>query len=807
MSEHSISKQGLRVFAAVCLVVLACSWCFAGGQKVDLSNGVIVVAGNMGKVEQKAVSVLQEEIAKRTGITMEIKKQWPVGGKAVIAVGLQAKAGEFAGKYAGEAKKWKIGAEGFGVAVKEGKVAVVAGKDARGVLYGVGRLLRKMYLTEGSILVPGDLSIVSTPKNWLRGHQLGYRPKTNAYDAWTPEIYDQYIRELALFGTNCIEIMPPRTDDKRTSKHMKWDALDMMIKHSEMIDSYGLDVWIWYPNMGDDYIKEKGINEELVEREEIFSKLKRIDHILVPGGDPGHLHPDEYFPWMDRMAEVLNKYHPNAKIWVSPQAMQPTREWLSTFYKYVNAKPKWMGGVCFAPWIKTPIADMRRIVDNDIRIRRYPDITHNVACQYPLHHWDIAHAITSHRECFNPRPIAMKKIHNAFDEYGCGSLTYSEGINDDINKFVWGDQDWDPGMDVSETLRDYSRFLIDAKLADEIAQGFLSQERNWVGPLASNSNVEVTLQQWQDMEEAASDRTKENYRFQMGLMRAYYDGYIKKRLIYETLLESKAMDFLKSAPQKGSLAAMEKAEKTLKMAREEPVAQDYKKKCEALADSLFEKIGSQPTVEKHGAQHRTRGAFMDGIDEPLNDIAWLTSQFKEIRKIKDEAARLEAIDKVVNRTNPGPGGFYDNMGSFSSLKRIHNSIAWEDDPGTLKSPRIAYYYRVNNDRDRDIPMAWKSAVGTIYETPLRLLYEGLDPDAQYKVRITYMGDRSKMIRLVANDVYKVHGEIRTKKPPTREFEIPKEATSGGRLELTWTCDEGQRGSQVSEIWLIKQDAK
>jgi len=807
MTETLVFRQVRKVFAMVCLVLVASSYSIAAEKMLDFSDCVIVVFGDMDRVEVKAVSVLQEEIAKRTGITLQIKKQWPAGGKAVIAVGLQAKAGEFAGKYADGAKTWKIGTEGFGIAAKDGKAAVVVGKDARGVLYGIGRLLRKMYLTDGSILVPGDLSIVSTPKYRLRGHQLGYRPKTNAYDAWSVAQFDQYIRELALFGTNSIEIMPPRTDDRRTSKHMKWDALDMMIKHSEIIDSYGLDVWIWYPNMGDDYVTEKGIKEELAEREEIFSKLKRIDNILVPGGDPGHLHPDVFFPWMDRMAEVLQKYHPNAKIWVSPQAMQPTREWLASFYKYVNAKPKWLGGVCFAPWIKTPIADMRRIVDKDIKIRRYPDITHNVACQYPVRNWDIAHAITSHRECYNPRPTAMKTIHNAFDEYACGSLTYSEGINDDINKFVWGDLDWDPETEVIDTLRDYCRFFINAKFADELAQGFMAEERNWVGPLAANSNVEVTFQQWHELEKQVGEKTSENYRFQMGLMRAYYDAYIKRRLIYETDLQSEAMEALESSSKTGSIKAMEQAEKILRKAKDEPIAQDYKKKCEALADSLFEKIGSQPTVKRHGAQHRTRGAFMDGIDEPLNDIAWLTAQFREIRNIKQEQGRLEAIDKVVNRTNPGPGGFYDNMGSFSSLKRIHNSVPWEDDPGTLKSPRIAYYYKVNNDRDRDIPMAWKSAVGTIYETPLRLLYEGLDPDAQYRVRITYMGDRGKMVRLVANDVYKIHDEIETRKPPIREFDVPREATSDGRLELTWSCDEGQRGSQVSEIWLIRHDAK
>jgi hypothetical protein len=446
---------------------------------------------------------------------------------------------------------------------------------------------------------------------------------------------------------------------------------------------------------------------------------------------------------------------------------------------------------------------MRTIVDKDIKIRRYPDITHNVACQYPVRDWDLALAITLHRECFNPRPVAMKTIHNAFDQYACGSLTYSEGINDDINKFIWGDQDWDPDMRVIETLRDYCRLFIGPDFADGLAHGFMAQEKNWEGPLAANAQVDVTLQQWRELEKKVSDRVKNNYRFQMGLMRAYYDAYIKRRLVYETELEARAMDILRSASETGSLKAIQKADRTLQRAKKKPVAVDYKKKCEYLADELFKNIGSQTYVGKHGAQHRTRGAFMDGIDEPLNNAAWLFAQFKEIHDMGSEAERLNAIDKVVNRTNPGPGGFYDNMGAHSSMNRIVKDVPWEDDPGTLRSPRIAFYYKVDQPEDRDLPLAWKNQACTIYETPLRLSYDNLDPDATYSVKVAYTGRRGKKVRLVADEKYPVHDLIETMEPPIREFPVPKEATQDGRLVLTWTCGEGRRGSQVAEIWLIR----
>jgi len=798
--------------AILCFVVAISS--FGAASTVEFSDCVIVTAKQQGSVEQKATAVLQEEIEKRTGISLKTTDSWPGGNESVIAVGLISQMEQLAGPVLADVQKLNIpGAEGFILVVKEKpqKAVVILGKDPRGMLYGIGRLLRKAGLRDNSISVPADMKMSMTPKYPLRGHQLGYRPKTNAYDAWTVEQYDQYIRELALFGSNCIEIMPPITDDKFKNELMKYEPLEMMASLSEIIDSYGLDVWIWYPNIHDAKNKnlfpldEENQVKQLADREKIFKKLKRIDHILVPGGDPGHLHPDQFFPWMDRVAPVLHKYHPKAKIWVSPQAMDPTREWLSTFYKNINKKPDWLGGVVFAPWIKTPIEKMREIVDKDIPIRRYPDITHNIACQYPVRDWDLALAITLHRECYNPRPVAMKKIHNRFAHLACGSLTYTEGIHDDINKFVWGDQDWDPDTEPIETLRDYCRLFISPDFADGMAQGFMAQERNWEGPLAANNQVDVTVLQWRQLEKDVPESVKNNYRFQMGLMRAYYDAYIRRRLINETELEMKAMDILRNASESGSQTAIEKAEKILARSTEEPVAQDYRKKCEYLADELFKNIGSQTYVGKHKAQHRTRGAFMEGVDEPLNNRLWLGAQFKKIMELKDEQARLNEIEKVVNRNNPGPGGFYDDMGTLPSFKRILNTVAWEDDPGTLISPRIAFYYMVDRSSDKEFPLAWKNQASVIYETPLKFVYENLDPEAEYRIRVAYTGDRGKKIRLVANGVYQIHDLLNTMTPPIREFDIPKEATAAGKLELKWDCGEGQRGSQVSEIWLMKAD--
>ena len=89
-------------------------------------------------------------------------------------------------------------------------------------------------------------------------------------------------------------------------------------------------------------------------------------------------------------------------------------------------------------------------------------------------------------------------------------------------------------------------------------------------------------------------------------------------------------------------------------------------------------------------------------------------------------------------------------------------------------------------------------------------YTDLDPASQYKIRVVYAGDspRQKM-RLVANGDIEIHPFIE-KPAPYRlmEFDIPREATRSGELNLAWTREPGQggngRGCDVAEIWLIKK---
>ncbi len=798
-------------FLILLTVVLRTSIAFS--QSIDLSKSSIFSPSDKATL-LRSIEVLQNEVEKRTGIKLPVAKKLPKTTN-VILIALESELSKLPEPYrSAVAALPETTGEGFKLVAGPSNTVVIAGKDARGILYGVGRFLRKAEMTGGKLQVDSRMAISTSPRYAMRGHQLGYRPKTNAYDAFTVAGFDQYIRELALFGANTIEILPPRTDDDATSLHMKIPAAQMIVEQSRICKSYGLDVSIWYPNMGKNYVHPDSIAKELVERDQVFASLPKLDGVFVPAGDPGELEPDVLFAWLEKEATLLQKHHPKAKIWVSPQVFRPTQKWFDAFFSHANKEYPWFGGVVFGPWVKIPVQKIREMLKPSIPIRHYPDITHNYSAQYPVPHWDLAWAMTLGRESINPRPFDEKTIHNALDQYGIGSVSYSEGTNDDVNKFVWSDQDWDPEMPVIETLRDYSRLFFGPEFKEAGAQAIVDLEKNWRGEVVDNDGIGITLRQWQSMEKNAPLKLLQNPRFQMGLIRAYFDDYTRQRLIYELELEQQARRALASAGKSGAVKAMRNAESLLEKAWKERILPDHQQRCYDLADSLFKSIGAQLTMKKHGAMSG-RGNFVDLINMPLNDAPYLLDQFKRIEKLSSESEMLREIDQLLHRTDPGPGGFYDHFGDPESWYRVVPALSWEDDPGSLQSPRIGFgvglvgeewvdEIQATGFKGQVTPRAWMKQAKTLYDQPLQIRYDNLDPDATYRIRISYTGRFRSRMRMTTDDGQTIHDFIQTGEQPTFEFNVPKAATADGKVIFEWTCGEGERGSQVTEIWLMKQ---
>jgi hypothetical protein len=755
---------------------------------LDLSRATVVCAPSLSALETKAVTVLVEEVEKRSQIRWPISHTRPPAGTPVV----------FVERGSGPAEGFRIRTEGLTV--------TISGNDPRGVLFGVGKLLRELHMGRQSILLPDGYQISTTPKYRLRGHQLGYRPKTNAYDAWSVPMWDQYMRDLTVFGANAIELIPPRSDDDADSPHFPLPPIEMMVEMSRIADSYGLDVWIWYPAMDKDYSDPKTVEFALKEWGEVFRQLPRIDAVFVPGGDPGHTQPKHMFALLEKQTQSLRRYHPKAQMWMSPQGFN--QEWMEEFYALMKQQPAWLSGIVFGPQIRVSYRELRERVPRQYPLRFYPDITHSTHSQYPVPDWDTAYALTEGREGINPRPTTQAQIFRLNQDYGIGFLTYSEGCNDDVNKFIWSALGWDPQAKVVDILREFGRYFIGDRYAEAVAQGIMALERNWQGPLLTNANVYTTLEQFQELERAVIPQVLLNWRFQQLLYRAYYDAYNRSRLIHETALENGALARLAGARRLGSLTAMGEAEATLERAVTHPVSQPWRARVFELAEALYQSIRAQLSVPRYKAIAVSRGANLDSIDVPLNDRPWLVYRFGEIRKLASEAERLRAIEEIVNWTNPGPGGFYDDLGNLTRQPHLMRGLGYDKDPDFLESSLVGF---ADGGRFSQVPwrFSWKNHAESLFDAPFEMRYRDLDPAAQYRLRVVYAGERAAGIRLLADDKHEIHPLIKQEFPPKPlEFDIPAAATQDGELRLKWHRTPGLggsgRGCQVAEVWLMKK---
>jgi hypothetical protein len=782
-----------RRFAFLLLITIA------GAVASDLTHATVVAPSNFTGPERKAVALLIDSVRERTRLTWATSAANPGGGKPVVTI-QRAPAGS------------ALPAEGYRLRTFDNGGAPgveITGNDERGVLFGVGGLLRALEMRRDSVTLPGTMDIQTAPKYALRGHQLGYRPKTNSYDGWDVRQWESYIRDLAVFGANAIELIPPRSDDAADSPHFPLPPMQMMVEMSRLAQEYGLECWIWYPAMDADYANSATVTAALQEWGEVFRQLPRIDAVFVPGGDPGHTEPRYLMALLEKQTANLRKYHPKATMWVSPQGFNAA--WMEQFFGLMDGQPQWLSGIVFGPQVRINLPELRQRIPKRYPIRFYPDITHSVNAEFTVNDWDVAYAQTEEREGINPRPVDEAQIFRVLQPFAdAGFLTYSEGCNDDVNKAIWSALGWNPQADVTEVLRDYGRYFIGPDMTDAFAQGLLALERNWRGPLLTNSAVEVTLAQFQNLERKASPQQKLNWRFQQAMYRAYYDAYLRARLIDESARERRAMELLASARTGTVLATLTAAETALAV---DPGAHAggghaggaLRARVFELAEALFQSVHMQLSVARYAAIDVGRGANLDLIDRPITNADWLLKRFGEIRALENDAARRSAIEEVVNWTNPGPGGFYDDLGDPVNRPHLEPGAGFEKDPAFFHTARTGFGSR----RNTPWRVSWYRHIEALYGNSIQLRYTGLDPSAKYKVRFTQAGDgTARATRLVANGKLEIH-PMRKKDLEVKpvEFEIPAEATAGGSLLLEWQANPEEAGNgrfvQVNEVWVIR----
>jgi len=746
-------------------------------QKLDLSRAVIVHSSDQGR-HSKAAQMLQFEIERRTGIKLNISTSMPSDGLPAILVG---SADSFPDSYrmpSGLSVPAK--AEGYAMWIDRTQPTApkvyVVGRDDKGVVFGVGRLIRLLYLTANHIHLANDVQISTAPADPTRAHQIIRSTQCeDGFVNWRDAAEEQQnARDLILFGTNGFEARSP-----------------------EDIDEYleELDIDLYFIVTCQDIIDSNKLSDDEIRK--LYTDIVGIDHITTYGGDAsGSRPPAGVFPQMERFIPLVQESHPGVKWWYSNQCLDDHAvDYDDYIFNYINTKqPEWLYGMVYGPWTKRGIGEIRADLPSQYKIRHYPEICHVRWCQYPVPKWDRVWAqIWPRNQSIYTMFRMMAQVHRATRKDTIGFLPYNHtGSYNDLNKFIWSTMGWGD-CSVEDFLYDYGKTffaydfkgygggtdkdaIIDAG-ARAVAWGLELLEDNWTGHLAENTSAESAEKLWK-MIATNMGGVGDNWRLEMFLYKAMLDAQIKRKYDAEMECERQAYEALKQAGTIGVAKAVENARAALAGSdREFQSKADFERELKSWG--LSDNFGDLDQV-------------LDNMYSPLSDRKWIESQLDGVTTVAD-------IEKILNYEDPGPGGFYDNLGVVGEDPHLVRNKTWQEDPGFVYSVIEWVDHSPGTERRH----SQLTHATSRYDTPLRMRWEGLDGNASYHIKVVYLGPFGPKFTCKTDDGHEIHGVRESTDSTPVSYSIPQASTSDGVLELKWELTNIVRGVSVTEIWLIK----
>lgn len=676
----------------------------------------------------------------------------------------------------------------------ENGVITVSASGIRGFIYGIGMFLRKSVYKNGSITLIKSIDGVYVPDKKIRGHQLGYRPLSNTYDAWTLDDYTRAYLDIMYFGANTVEHIPERANDRNRNELMKYDGNEFLALASEKADEFDLDVSLWYPN------SEDSSDEALENRRRVFDGTKRIDAVFPPGGDPGSLPADELIRRCGKIKKLLNENHPSAEMWPSAQAPHSIDNWGESLICELEKFPDFIDGVITGPNHAFPLAELRRRVPSKYPIRFYPDITHNLRCEHPVHFdrddWNYALAASNGRESINPRPDEYALLHSLVSRYTVGSVSYSEGANDDINKAVWCALEWNSRAKTRDIIEDYARLFFYGADTDAVTDGIFGLEKNWIGAPENNPQIENTLDIFKRLAEEAPS-LESNPRYLMCLFRAETDALVRRRVLFENGLIDGATALIYDG-------RLDEAQKLLSQPYPDSIA-FLRKSLEENAERLFDALGIQLGTKRFHADGWERGAVLDTVDLPVTDRQWLLGRLEKSRELNTEEAKKYML-RSVKRNDVMPDELYFSF-ALDGLDALGEKQHGE------------FYIDTQADRPNKNNGSLPTSLFKLYDHySLHASFGGFAYDTDYVLMITYTDDTPDErcdFQIKANGRTVYSGDrfgAPTNKRYTEEmlpngftavmYKLPRECFENGCIDLEIT--EPFEGFKLGEFRITKK---
>ena len=483
------------------------------GSKIYINSSTINKSIFNEAVVEKIITILKRKIIEKSGDQIVFSDSEP----GDISIQLSIENG--------------IGTEGYTISDISNGVRIT-GNDERGLLYGVGKLLRTAQY-EPEVFILGTWRGSSLPDKPIRGIYFASHFNNFYHCAPIDEIC-KYVEELALWGVNVIEVW---YDMHHFAGIHTPEAIAMVNRLREIFKAakcIGLMTMLgtlgnegynnspiemraewsqqngYYRSLGSHYHVElcpnkPGAMEQLLQwKKEEFEALADIGVDFVAFGpyDQGGCTCEKCSPWggngflkVTREASKLaRECLPNVKIvlfawlfdyfvgeeWESlAKALETESPWFDYIEWDYNTTCNTGTDFILSPYIA------ENGVPGNIPMLGFPEIS--MFATQPYGGWGA-----------NPQLAYMQKLWDDAGHLFCGGFPYSEGIYEDINKIICAQLYWNSSRKVDDIAKEYISYEYSSTYADEILKAVKMMQQTYVRRPLSNDSVEDFMVMRQD---------------------------------------------------------------------------------------------------------------------------------------------------------------------------------------------------------------------------------------------------------------------------------------------------------------------
>ena len=466
-------RSGWLFLVAGLWACVAAAECSAGSvAQAEMQRVEVRLPDAPGAVVERIFSVFSRVVQERTGIEPSRSKD----GKIIF--GLRA----------------GLGAEGYEIADGKNGEILITGNDERGLLYGVGALLRKARYQPGSF-APGAWRGKSAPASPLRIAYLASHTG-NWYENAPREAVKRYIEELGLWGYNTVMVCFPTeqfdnfSDPKarQLTAHLlsilgaaKQIGLKTSLIHCVNNAYKSLPAGFEAMEDGCPQITSLGIHacpskpaaramllRDWAEILEAYRPVE-LDYVCFWPYDNGGCNCDHCRPWgmngyisvSKDMAAKFRAVNPKGEVILSSWRFL-TNEWHG-LYDVLGQNPGWaqylLANSCRgynADVLKEDEETIKHGTPGKLSLLVFPEIS--MAGMYP---WGGRGATFRLAEW-------KQEIEQARRLGAASIMPYSEGIYEDVAKVIWVQSFWNPQRSVDEILEEYVRYEYDSQVLPQI---------------------------------------------------------------------------------------------------------------------------------------------------------------------------------------------------------------------------------------------------------------------------------------------------------------------------------------------------